>query len=647
LLPEAESLDGLDPYWFHQLRKMGPRNDAGMVVLDGRPVFQWGATTRRFGIKSSTKSVGATLLGLAIAKGLVGLDEQLTDCVPATLAVDDQNVPVTVPPVSIRSLATHTSGLDKAGGYSPQIHPPGMVWRYSDAGPNWIADCLTLRFDRDLRDVLVEEVLGVIGIPENQFAWRENAYRPPFIDGIERREFGSGISASVEALSRIGHLYLRDGRWRGKRLLPEGFVELVSSSLTGSQILPVEGPGMEAIASEAYGLLWWNNSRGWLPGVPHDAFWSWGLHDSVILVIPSMDLVVARAGGDLEPLETPTPKRMARFIQFAVAAFGRSDRRPCIAPYPASRVIAVAHWAPTDSLLRMAEGGDNWPATWMDDDSLFTAYGDGFGFPPKLRKKLSLGFATITGVPPVLRGLNVRSPSGEQTGSGPRGKKASGLVMVNGTLYMWVRNASNSQLAWSNDRGKTWHWSGWKFSESVGVPTFLNYGANYEGARDSFVYTYSPDIDIAYLPANELLLARVPKNAVTRRSAYEFFAGLDDKGAPRWTKELEQRSGVFVAPDLVYRTGISFNAGLGRYLLVMPLPTQDPRYAGGIGIYDAPEPWGPWTTVYFDCQWDIGPGESASFPTKWMSPDGLIAHMLFSGNDSLSVRRLHFRKLAN
>jgi hypothetical protein len=31
-------------------------------------------------------------------------------------------------------------------------------------------------------------------------------------------------------------------------------------------------------------------------GVPRDAFWSWGLYDSFIVVIPSLDLVVARAG---------------------------------------------------------------------------------------------------------------------------------------------------------------------------------------------------------------------------------------------------------------------------------------------------------------------------------------------------------------
>ena len=61
--------------------------------------------------------------------------------------------------------------------------------------------------------------------------------------------------------------------------------------------------------------------------------------------------------------------------------------------------------------------------------------------------------------------------------------------------------------------------------------------------------------------------------------------------------------------------------------------------AGGFGVYDAPEPWGPWTTAYFTNTWDDGPGETASFPTKWMSADGKTVHLVFSGDDHFSVRK--------
>jgi len=36
----------------------------------------------------------------------------------------------------------------------------------------------------------------------------------------------------------------------------------------------------------------------------------------------------------------------------------------------------------------------------------------------------------------------------------------------------------------------------------------------------------------------------------------------------------------------------------------------------------------------------MGPGESSSLPPKWMSEDGRTCHLLFSGNDCFSVRRL-------
>ena len=69
----------------------------------------------------------------------------------------------------------------------------------------------------------------------------------------------------------------------------------------------------------------------------------------------------------------------------------------------------------------------------------------------------------------------------------------------------------------------------------------------------------------------------------------------------------------------------------------------DTRFEGGFGIYDAPEPWGPWTTAFFTVKWDTGPGETASFPTKWMSQDGKKLWLVFSGDDCFSVREAKVR----
>jgi hypothetical protein len=43
--------------------------------------------------------------------------------------------------------------------------------------------------------------------------------------------------------------------------------------------------------------------------------------------------------------------------------------------------------------------------------------------------------------------------------------------------------------------------------------------------------------------------------------------------------------------------------------------------------------------VYFSEKWDVGPGESASFPTKWMSANGKSLYLVFSGDDNFALRK--------
>jgi hypothetical protein len=136
-----------------------------------------------------------------------------------------------------------------------------------------------------------------------------------------------------------------------------------------------------------------------------------------------------------------------------------------------------------------------------------------------------------------------------------------------------------------------------------------------------------------------MVLARVPKGRIVERAAYEFFKGIGGDGMPLWTRDIAERGAVFSSMGRCYRSTIAFDAGLRRYLMCQTLPGGDARFRGGFGIYDAPEPWGPWTTAYFTDEWDVGPGETCSLPTKWMSPDGRTVHLVFSGGDSFSVRK--------
>jgi hypothetical protein len=213
---------------------------------------------------------------------------------------------------------------------------------------------------------------------------------------------------------------------------------------------------------------------------------------------------------------------------------------------------------------------------------------------------------------------------------------------------VWARNAGNSQLAWSADHGLTWTWADWKFTNSFGCPTFVNFGRDYAGNHDGFVYVCSPDVDDAYSVADRFVLARVPVDRIRERKAYEFYAGLAEDGLATWTPNLMWRAGILTREKSCYRPSITFNAPLGRFLLAHARPNErsrdrtgkiDVRFQGGLAIYEAPHPWGPWSVVFDADEWDIGPGDSASFPAKWMSADGRTLHLVFSGDDYFSVRK--------
>lgn len=629
---------------------------SGYVTRGGKLVMAWGDVKRRYDLKSTTKSIGVTALGLAIADGKIKLNDLAKKHHPTFGTPPEANAKNGwIDEITIFHLATQTAGFEKPGGYTRIVSRPGTEWSYSDGGPNWLAECISLTYKRDLNDVLFERVFTPLGIGKDDLTWRSNAYRPRQIEGVARREFGSGISANVDAMARIGYLYLREGRWRDKQIIPADFVKLARRPQEGVVGLPERDAKQHGNASDHYGLLWWNNADGTLKDVPRDAYWSWGLYDSLILVIPSLDIVVARAGKSwqrkwdghydvLKPFFAPIVKsvrddekpddkkqsaRVGRQPDESAPVFARDIDPP--------QIVGI-QWAPASTILRRARGSDNWPLTWGDDGHLYTAFGDGWGFEPRAERKLSLGLARVTGEANDFRGENIRSKTGQQLGDGVGGKKASGLLMVEGVLYMLVRNAGNSQLAWSADRGKTWAWSDWRFQTSFGCPTFLNFGRNYAGARDDYVYIVSFDNDSAYKPADRFVMARALKTKLQHRDAYEFFAGRDESNRPRWSKSIDDRAAVMTRQGGCYRGGISYNAPLRQYLWAQILPGGDTRFAGGLAILTAPQPWGPWREIYVAEKRDVAPGESASFPTKWISEDGRTAHLVFSGEDCFSVR---------
>ena len=90
--------------------------------------------------------------------------------------------------------------------------------------------------------------------------------------------------------ARFGLLYLQDGIWQGKRILPEGWVEYTTK------------PTPQAPRGE-YGALFWLNAgspsdpkdRRW-PSAPRDGFTASGFQEQKVIIIPSKKLVLVRFG---------------------------------------------------------------------------------------------------------------------------------------------------------------------------------------------------------------------------------------------------------------------------------------------------------------------------------------------------------------
>ena len=652
---------------------------AFLVVRNDRIVYEWyaadhGAEKPHYTASLAKAIVGGMSLTLALQDGRLAVDDPAWSYIPAWK--DDPEKAK----ISIRHLATHSSGIEDAekdglpheelpgwkGAFwkrdpdpfsiardrAPVIFEPGTEYAYSNPGMAMLAWAVTASLQgcehADIRTLLRERIMEPIGVLEEE--WLIGYGKGYELDGLELYANWGGGSYTARAVARIGRLMLRQGDWEGRQLIdPEWVKKVVAYADTP---LPPRTGGDPQPGS---GLCWWTNSDEVWKSVPPDAFAGAGAGHQLLLVVPSLDLIVVRNGGSLEEVSwrsgfwSAVTKYLFDPLMEAVVAEKNGSAE---GPYPPSPVIAAVNWAPAESVRREArgkgkDGSDNWPLTWGDDGELYTAYGDGYGFDPIVPEKLGLGFARVIGGPEDFRGENIRS-DGENSGMGPKGKKASGLLMVDGVLYMWVRNVDGegnySQLAWSSDRGRSWTWSEWLFEE-FGYATFVNFGPNYTGVPEElgdYVYGVSHDGPSAYEPADRFALMRVRKHLIRERDAYEFFAALDADGRPLWSKDIGMRGAVFEHPGSCLRSGISYNAGLKRYLWWQGLRKADARFQGGFGLYDAPQPWGPWTTVYFTRRWDVGPGEAGCLPTRWMSADGKRCYLVFSGNDNFAVRQVDF-----
>jgi CubicO group peptidase (beta-lactamase class C family) len=244
---------------------------------------------------SVTKGVVDALYGVAVQEGLLSIDDPVA-AHSDVLAADGRDA------ITFRHLLGMTSGLDfrEAYEWAPLrssviamlytrgrddmarfaaghgvVHPPGSVFAYASG------DSVLLM--AALRDVVGEEryvdwpwvaLFDVIGMD----ATLERDAAGTFVGS-------SYLYATPRDLAKLGFLYLQDGRWGDRQVLPAGWAAAAGEP----------GP------APFYGRHWWTNRdagvRPW-PDAPPDTIAASGHWGQMLYVIPSRDLVVVRTGDD-------------------------------------------------------------------------------------------------------------------------------------------------------------------------------------------------------------------------------------------------------------------------------------------------------------------------------------------------------------
>jgi len=310
--------------------------------------------------------------------------------------------------------------------------------------------------------------------------------------------------------------------------------------------------------------------------------------------------------------------------------------------------------------------GDMWPLTWAADDNLYGAAGDNMGSPMNFWKIVGtptpghLFYVMLIDNLPIDPAIYCQRPNVDLK----MGVKPASLLSVDGILYFAVElinygdnpsfNRQHNISSWiitSEDFGKTWNRGATPldfFTGRLASPHFLQFGKDYAGARDNFVYAYFPAADDGnsyWENGDYLLLGRVPKGEILQRDAWEFYIGLDRNGEPIWSKDDSLAIPVFRYPRMTGENHVSYNPGIKRYIMGNygfideegnPRPYHQCKwptsvYPSQLTLFEAPEPWGPWSLFYRDDNWGTYGDYQPNFPTKWMSEDGKRMWMVSAG----------------
>ncbi len=259
---------------------------SGMIVHDGVVVAEWGDVSRRSNLYSARKSFMSALIGIAVGRGQIHLDDTL-----AQLGVDD-NEPTLSPTekqATVRMLLEARSGVYHPSVYEtaemqaakpPRYsHPSGTFWYYNNWDFNTVGAIYAKASGQDIFQALQTEIANPIGMQD---------YRPSdghdVSGGLATRYPAYLIDMSARDLARFALLYLHDGRWRDRQIVPAEWVAESTQSYSDT-------------TTGGYGYMWWTSVPASRPRGPKAAllrptFWADGHLGQYAVVVPSLDLVV-------------------------------------------------------------------------------------------------------------------------------------------------------------------------------------------------------------------------------------------------------------------------------------------------------------------------------------------------------------------
>jgi hypothetical protein len=331
-------------------------------------------------------------------------------------------------------------------------------------------------------------------------------------------------------------------------------------------------------------------------------------------------------------------------------------------PFPSSRYILGAQWTSSRYASPSNQTGDILATAWSVNGGTYMMMDDGGVDVPVSGGLWRQSLAQVSGSPPQLRFQHIGplSPTPRtwaQIGTNPDNDHGplgpyytSGFTEVRGVFYAtqendwdWLDNGLFTGLAgiaYSRDRGETWHSAGRPFLAPLGNLTFIDSGARGGSYPDGYVYAIGTPREF---DASSLILGRVRPGVenITNPARWQWFAGArtDSHGrrVVRWSSTLGSARPVFRWASHITYPEMTYDMPLRRYLLTFTFSysSQPPAVwtdGAELVILAAPTPSGPFSFVAQSTDFGPSNGYDAGFPSQWISRDGRELWLKWAAN---------------